>query len=189
MQYFTPELFVRLQDLTDRGASADWDRAAERYSAALQQTLPRLPASVRKLVGQDLLHDAEVLCIAQSRDNLSVTLQPERADGRLLVLSYTLVEEPTVNRAAIPDKYRTEYIAWMYDEFDLREPTAGSPSRRRGVSARNGPVPVYCHDILLSNGWELFLRFRQLKVTRPQRLLPAPRSAEGDGDAELSRSA
>ena len=190
MQYFTPELFVRLQHLEDRAALQEWDRAAERYTSALQQALPKFPAPLRKFAGECILHDAEVLSITQSRDNLSITLQPEQDDGHLLVLSYTLVEAPRLNAAAFSEQYRTEYSAWMCDEFRLGEPMACLPSsRRRGAAQQNGQVPVYCHDILLTNGWEVALRFRQFKATHPQRLLPAPRTAEKGPAGKLSQSA
>jgi hypothetical protein len=189
MQYFTPELFVRLQDLRDRGAMQEWDRASERYSAALKSMVTRLPAAVKKLAGRYHLHDAEILCISHLGDNLSITLQPEGEDEYLLVLSYTLVADPEINPSAIPEKYRTEYVAWLYDEISVGKPVAQRPSRRKGTATGNSHVPVYCHDMLLSNGWELFLRFRQLKVTRPKRLLPAPRPADGKPDGELSQSA
>jgi hypothetical protein len=190
MQYFTPELFVRLQNLEDSSAMQEWDRAAERYSSALEQVLPRFPPSLRKFAGEGILRDAEVLSITQSRDNLSITLQPELEDGHLLVLSYALVEDPQLSTAVLPERYRTEYSSWMYDEFSLSEPSARLPSRRkRGAAQRNGRVPVYCHDILLTNGWELVLRFRQFKVIRPLRLLPAPRSAKDGPAGTLSQSA
>jgi hypothetical protein len=188
MRYFTPELFARLQDLDDRAALKEWDRSAERYSTSLQQIHSRLPVTVRKLAGLPLLHDAEVLCIAQSRDKVSITLEPESDDGRLIVLSYTVVEDPQINRSAFPDTYRTEYVAWLYDEIALGKPGARRPSFPRGATARDGRVPVYHHDILLSNGWELSLRFRSVKIARPRRLLPSL-PADGNAKGELSRSA
>jgi hypothetical protein len=188
MQYFTPELVVRLQNLLDRAALEEWDRAAERYATALKRVLPRFPAPLRKFAGKAVLHDAKVLSIFQSGANLSITLQPEHEDDKLVVLSYTLVGDPRLNTAAFSDEYRTEYSAWMYDEFSQGKPIARLPGQRgKGADQQNGSVPVYCHDILLSNGWELFLRFRQFKVTRPRCLLPAPRPAEAAG--KLSRSA
>jgi hypothetical protein len=49
-------------------------------------------------------------------------------------------------------------------------------------------TPTFTHDILLSNGWEVRLRFRSMNVTRPAALLPAaPR--ECDGHATVARSA
>jgi hypothetical protein len=188
MQYFTPELVVRLQNLQDHAALQEWERAAERYASALQQVLPQFPAALRKFAAEAILHDGEVLSISQSRDNLSITLQPELEEGHLLVLTYTLVEDARLNTSVFAEQYRTEYSAWMYDEFSLGEPMARLPAGRgRGVTEQNGRVPVYCHDILLSNGWELLLRFRQFKVTRPRRLLPAPRTADPAG--KLSQSA
>ena len=87
------------------------------------------------------------------------------------------------------DQYRTEYVAWMYDEIGLGEPVMHRPSGRRRTNQENGQVPVYYHNLLLSNGWELFLRFRQLKITRPQQLLPSSRSSLRTANGELSQSA
>ena len=188
MQYFTPELFARLQDLTDRAALKEWDRAAERYSASLKQVWSRLPAAVQKLASLPFLHDAEVLCIAQSRGNVSITLDPEADDGRLIVLLYTLVEDPRINRSAIPDRYRTEYVAWLYDEIGVGEPVNRQPSWRSNATTPDGRVPVYDHHILLSNGWELSLRFRQVKITCPQRVLPSV-PADDNASPGFSRSA
>jgi hypothetical protein len=188
MQYFTPELVVRLQNLQDRAALTEWDAAAERYAAALRHVLPQFPGPLRKVASEAILHDAEVLSIFQSGTNLSITLQPELDESHLLVLAYTLVEDPRLDTAAFSEQYRTEYSAWMYDEFSLGEPIARLPARqRKGAAQQNGRVPVYCHDILFSNGWELFLRFRQFKVTRPRRILPASRTAAAAGT--LSESA
>lgn len=190
MQYFTPELFVRLQDLKDRAAAQEWDRAAERYVSALKQISPQFPAALQKLAGPYLLHDAEILCISHSRKNLAITLQPEQEDGHLLVLSYTLVEDPQLDSSAFPEPYQTEYVAWLYDELGLMEPMARRPAWGKGTTGRQErQVPVYCHDILLSNGCELLLRFRQFKVTRRQRLIPAPRPVEGERTGKLSESA
>ncbi len=189
MQYFTPELFVRLQNLKDRSAPQEWDRAAEHYTVALNKTLPKLPAAVRKLAVLPLLHDAEILCIFQVRDNLSITLLPESGDGDLIVLSYSLVEEPRVNTASFPEQYRTEYVSWMYDEIGPAKPVRQKTSRPRGTKTGNGQPLVFCHDILLSNGWELLLRFRQVKVARPQRLLPVPSSVPEKSEGKFSWSA
>jgi hypothetical protein len=46
----------------------------------------------------------------------------------------------------------------MYDEIDLDEP--------------DGEAPTFRHDIILSNGWEVSLRFRALEISRPRKLLP-----------------
>lgn len=111
-----------------------------------------LAARGAEVAGQYILHDAEVLCISHSNDNLTITLQPELADGHLIVLSYSLVEEPKINLASFPEQYRTAHVAWLYDEIGLGEPVMHQMSGRRRTTEGNGQVPVYCHNILLSNG-------------------------------------
>jgi hypothetical protein len=190
MQYFTPELFVRLQDLRDDGATAAWDRSVRDYASSLEPLLPGFPRELRQLAKGIVLHDADVLSITQQGDVLSVVVQPEEERG-VLILAYTLVEAPRVERAVIPPPDCTEHAAWLYDELVLAEPVPGPPSwqtaqdRVRG----DGRATVYAHDILLSNGWELLLKFRRFKLLRPQTLFPVPRPAEAEQEAALSRSA
>lgn len=189
MRYFTPELFIRLQNRADSAALHDWDQASDQYSETLRQMESGFPRALRKLVDEYILHDAEVLALTRSRDNLSITLLPELDDGHLLVLTYTLVEEPRVNRSAFPDPYRTTSIGWLYDELSMGTPMPRLPSRRSREAQPSTDVPTYCHEILLSNGWELVVRFRQIKITRPGRLLPEPQISGCDSARTLSHSA
>jgi hypothetical protein len=190
MHYFTPELFVRLQDLRDEAALQAWDRASAAYASSLEGTLPTLPRDLRR-VGKGLtLHDADVLTITRSSDVLSITVQPDLPGAGLLILSYTLVESPRVERSVFPREHGTEHAAWLYDELALAEPSAGPPSwqtaqdRARG----DGRVTVYTHDILLSNGWEVLLKFRRFRLGAPETLLPVARLDEEREEA-LPRSA
>ncbi|HEX5271557.1 MAG TPA: hypothetical protein VFW33_13765, partial [Gemmataceae bacterium] len=118
MQYFTPQLFVRLQDLCDDSAAREWDRVTGEFAASLADILPQLPAPLRRLAKEVPLHDADVISMTRHKDTLSVTLRPE-LPGDLLVLAYELVENPVVNRSALPPEHRTEHVAWLYDELGL----------------------------------------------------------------------
>jgi hypothetical protein len=101
------------------------------------------------------LHDARVLNIHEgSRSRFTITLHPESTPERLAILSYTLTEPPRVTQDVLPDDRRREPTAWLYDELAVEE-------------------GHFRHDILLSNGWEVSLRFRAASVTQPRALLPA----------------
>src|SRR5262245_35512936 len=113
MNYFTPDLFVRLQNLQDRTANEDWEKAVERYDAYLRSIRSRLPRSLRRIVEELSLHDAEVLCMSQRGNTLSVTLQLDPPAEALLVLDYSLVAEPKINRSALPAEYCADYPAWL----------------------------------------------------------------------------
>jgi hypothetical protein len=185
MKYFTPERFVRLQDLTVertwRAAALAWEQAGQRYRARLQQVLPRLPSGLRRLLRFTPVHDAEILSISRGRSQLTITLRPAPPAERLVVLRYTLTEPPRINRTALPERCRSRQVQWLYDELDLR-PASGLAAR----GPQGGSGPVFTHAILLSNGWEIQLRFRRLTVSRPCALLPGP---EADGAPARSRPA
>ena len=102
MRYFTPELFVRLQDIEDRAAISEWEQASRTYAEHLDEIRPRLPRSVQRFVKDVRLHDADVVSISQSGNAVFIAVQPEDQGGNLLTLAYTLVEDPCINRAALP---------------------------------------------------------------------------------------
>ena len=127
--------------------------------------------------------------MAKAGNILSLTLRPQPPSD-LVVLGYTLTESPTINRAALPEVYRTEDVAWLYDEL-THERVPGPPSWLTSADRAKGDgrATVTTHDILLSNGWEVRLRFRKIKVSRPQTLIPARHPGENDHEERLSRSA
>lgn len=176
MRYFTPELFVRLQDVEDRAAVSEWDKASRTYAEYLEALQSRLPRSVRRFVKDVRLHDADVVSISRSGNTLVITVQPEDPSGDLLTLAYTLVEAPRLNRTALSGEHRTEHAGWLYDEITVarpRAPSAAQRGRRQGQAA-TVRLPTYTHDILLSNGWELHLRFVKFKLVQAAALLPSP---------------
>ena len=66
--------------------------------------------------------------MAKAGNILSLTLPgPVHPPDDLVVLGYTLTESPTINRAALPEVYRTEDVAWLYDEL-THERVPGPPS-------------------------------------------------------------
>ncbi|HEV8062181.1 MAG TPA: hypothetical protein VGP68_20045 [Gemmataceae bacterium] len=164
MKYFTPNRLMRLQDHSDKKrylrALNDWERALQSYRDHLEQNMGRLPRGLRKLVNSISLHDAQVLDMWHANSRLNITLRPESDPSKLVVLRYVLLEQPRINREALPETMRSLQMTWLYDEWDA--------PRTLDAEGR----PVFTHDILLSNGWEIRLRFQSMAVTRPSPLVP-----------------
>jgi hypothetical protein len=176
MKYFTPERYLRLDSLEEReaflAAHEEWEEALTRYREQLQRIRKELPASSRSLrafalsIRSVYLHDARVLAMHQSGEDFSITLQPPSDPKRLAILSYKLVEEPIIEQDVLPPNRRQEPTLWLYDELDLDEP--------KSLHSLPGALgkPTIRHNILLSNGWEVILRFRSAWVKRPLRVIP-----------------
>jgi hypothetical protein len=165
MKYFTPERYLRLGSLDDEeaflAAQEQWEKALSSYREQLQLIRKELPPYSRSLrafvlsVHSVYLHDARVLAMHQSKEDFIITLQPPSDPERLTVLSYKLVEEPIIEQNVLPPERCREQIEWLYDELGLVR-----------------PKPTIRHNILLSNGWEVILRFRWARVKRPLRVIP-----------------
>lgn len=168
MKYFTPKRYLRLGNLKNEraflAAQADWERAIAGYTAHLRRIRASLPISLVRLVDSVYLHDARVLGIWQGpRSRFTVTLQPESDPSRLAILAYSLIEPARFNHGALPADVQSEPVTWLYDELDV-DRSSLRQAKNRGRIAR--------HDILLSNGWEIGLRFRKVKVSHPAAVLP-----------------
>ena len=59
--------------------------------------------------------------------------------------------------ASLPPELCSPHAQWLVDEIDLED----------------GDQPGYTHAVLFSNGWQVGLRFRDMRVTAVQPLLPA----------------
>jgi hypothetical protein len=180
MKYFTPERYLRLGNLEDKqaflAAQQDWEQAVTKYATQLRRIQEQLPAGLRRLVDSVYLHDARVLGMWLGRvSRFTISLQPESDPSRLVVLTYSLLEPPGVNKRALPPESCSEPVAWLYDELDIQ-------------SATKKRLRVFVHSILLSNGWEIRLRFRDVTVTRPMSFIPGD-PGESDLQAIVSRSA
>jgi hypothetical protein len=161
MKYFTPELYIRLQDDTEEGmdaADASWEQARARYQRRLRQVRLQLPKGLRGLLENYYLHDAEVLSMGRQGHTFVIGLRLDTPPRGLLILNYRLTEEPVINREALPPAYRSGHVEWMYDEVGLA---------RRGKKGAT-------HSILFSNGWEVQLCLRDVQVIPTQTLFPAP---------------
>ncbi|MBI1913863.1 MAG: hypothetical protein HYS12_03860 [Planctomycetes bacterium] len=202
MRYFTPDLFVRLQNCRDQQVFLDanqaWERAVESYGAQLEEIRPDMPEGLRQLTDLGSLHDASVLSAWQGRTRLTVVLHPELEASRLVVLTYHLVDPPYIDRTAIPDEYRSSHTLWLYDEIGLERETVFDVTARVQFrsedpaatgSRRESRARVFTHDILLSNGWEMRLRFHYLEVSRPTGLIPPAPGNPSPSTSTLPQSA
>jgi hypothetical protein len=169
MKYFTPELFVRLQECQTpaafRPANAEWERALEAYRARLQEIARDPDERVGRLLMSGSLHDAEVIDIGTCGSELTIVLRKQGTPG-LLLLTYGLVEPPWTSEAALPEAHRSTPTLWPYDEIDR--------------DAEGGMAPTFRHAILLDNGWEIRLRFHRLTVTQTTSLFPPVAAARPD---------
>jgi hypothetical protein len=186
MKYFTAERYLNLGNLDDKqkflAAHEQWEQAIAGYRDQLQRIRKELPRSLARLVESVYLHDARVLTMHQSDQDFFITLQPIAPPAHLIVLGYSLVEEPMIEQNVLPPERCREPIEWLYDELDLDRPEGP-----RGLPASTGK-PTFRHDILLSNGWEVRLRFRSAWVKRPLRVIPVVPN-HSDSGAVASRSA
>jgi hypothetical protein len=167
-------MYVRMQSLTQHeieAAHADWEHAVDRYERRLRRIRPKLPKSLRYLLDNLYLHDADVLSIAHNGDTFVIVLQSEVLPKDLVVVTYKLAGKPVLDFAALPREHCTTHIQWMYDEVDV-------------VS----PKKLYSHEILFSNGWHVRLRFRAVEVIVAHRLLQ-PEASHRSPRRAVARSA
>ena len=183
MKYFTPELFVKLQECEDQSAfravNASWEDAIRRYRERLGEIRTGPKDGVRDFSRRKSLHDAQVVDIGVSEKRLTIVLQETTAAG-LVSLTYSLVDSPLIDRAAIPEQHRSSPTSWLYDEIDRDEDTAYDPKLRLLAKTSGLPEgergeprwkPIFHHSILLSNGWEVRVRFHRLAVARTTSLI------------------
>src|SRR5207248_4197786 len=79
MKYFTPELYMRLQDSGTAAmdaADAAWEAAEERYEQHLQRLTPAL-APVLQMFDDLLMHDATVSSMSRRGDQLVIVLHTD----------------------------------------------------------------------------------------------------------------
>lgn len=152
MKYFTRDLIERYgspDDAVARAAGEEWETVLERYEQRLRELEPELPEPVREFNGLRL-HDADVCCMARRGDQFFMVLHKDVPPRDVVQLTYTLVEEPWIDPEALPAAGRSAVMQFLYDEFDV---------------ANEGGRKVYAQSILFSNGWELRLRFREVRVS------------------------
>ena len=161
MKYFTP-------DLIDCGQSEDgrvlneveshWDERCERYNVYLASIRDELCPGLRHIEDNYYLHDATVRGMGCREKKFVIVLKLDTPPHSLLTFTYELVEPPRIDLQSLPEvaRSRGDIIEWQYDEI---EKVAGSP-------------PTWRQSILLSNGWEVAVHFRDVEVEEMQALLP-----------------
>ena len=141
MKFFTPELYVRLQQ-TDGGAmdaaDAEWDAAAANYDRQLAALRDKLPVSALKLLDAPGLHDAEVLWMGQAGPFFAILLKLDLPPQSTLLLTYRTVCKVDLNHNSFPAEFRSSQMQWLYDEIDV-----------------GGEAGSFRHSILFSSGVEL----------------------------------
>jgi hypothetical protein len=154
MKYFTPALYLRFRS-TNGGdalkAHDDWELAIEAYRKHLEEIGGQMTTDVKKLAQTLCLHDADYLGMAllptlDSGKPLAVLLIRQNTSRTFLV--YLLSEQPLTEAFDGEWPYSTEQVHWLYDEFDVDE--AG----------------VQQHEVLLSNGQIVTLRFHEMQIIR-----------------------
>lgn len=166
MKYFTPELIVAYgsdDPAVWKEAEARWDAACEQYNTVLSSFKPSFPSGLRRIEENYSLHDAVIRSMGLREGSFVIVLQLDPPPQSLLTLSYDLVEQPIIKRDVLPAEYRSTdgHIDWQYDEIE---------------KALDQP-PTWHQSILLSNGWEVVLRFRDIRVEEMQALIPPPRGS------------
>jgi hypothetical protein len=164
MKYFTRDRYLAMQNFQEDAmdaADANWQRAVHAYEGYLQTIRPELAEPVRQLLDGFYLHDARVLSMGQRGDTLVISLQLDVPPNDLLTITYTLAEPPEVKKESFPWVKDAYAVQWLYDEIEL---------------LREGSQRHFVHSVLLSNGWEMRLPFRDVQTTTAFPLLPHPRS-------------
>jgi hypothetical protein len=154
MRSFTPQRWLRLQDTSNRTAWStafvDWEQAVRDYDEVVKR-LAANASDLRPFLQAESLHNGSVLAYGfrgQAKDQFFLLVRPCWPGDQLVLLSYQLIAPPTVRTQVLPSEWCDERSDWMYDEVGLDDNSA-----------------VFTHDILLSNGMELALRFRGFTFT------------------------
>jgi hypothetical protein len=166
MKYFTPELIVAYgsdDPAIWKNAEARWDAACAQYNTVLSSLKPSFPSGLRRLEESYSLHDAAIRSMGMREGSFVIVLQLDPPPQPLLTLSYDLAEEPIIKQDVLPVEYRSTdgHIDWQYDEIE---------------KALDQP-PTWRQSILLSNGWEVVLHFRDVRIEEIQALIPLPRGS------------
>jgi hypothetical protein len=176
MKFFTPELLDRIRSLDDEVADAaheEWERAIVRSNRRWKKIKTAFPNEVQRFEDNHVcLHDARLLSIGHEGGTFVMVLEPEPPAQTMVILTFILNGEPVVDPAALPGRSDSDWVTWMYEEFDL--------DRQKKC----------WFEVLLSNGWSVKLPFRDFYYLVAQKLFPVPKgqAAQISGEA-VPRSA
>lgn len=162
MKYYTPELIARGQSDDDDVLDEQdrlWDEAAGRYVAYLDTVRGQFPPGLKRVAESYYLHDAAVLGIGQRGANFVLVLRLDTPPRSILVFTYELLSAPAIDENALPPAARfcPDPPLWQYNEWERVE-----GGWREGL--------------LLSNGWEVSLHFRDIRVEEFDAVLPAAKN-------------
>jgi len=163
MKYFTQDLIVRGQSRDDRvlnEVEALWDENCALYAAYLDSIKDRLPPGLRQRIDSYYLHDAVIRAMGRKASSFVIVIQLDTPPHSIVNFTYDLLSEPIILKDTLPlDLCGTASIVdWQYDEIELVP----------------GQSPTWRQSILLNNGWQLTLHFRDVQVQEVQALIPTP---------------
>jgi hypothetical protein len=163
VKYFTPDLIARGQSDDSRvlnEVETLWDERCATYNAYLAPIRDQLSPGLRSIENNYYLHDATVCGLGYRTDQFVIVLQLDTPPRSFLIFTYHLIEPPRIDPNVLPEAARSrgDVVEWQYDEI---EKVQGEP-------------PMWRQSILLSNGWEVALHFRDVEVAEMQALLPVP---------------
>lgn len=172
MKYFTPDLYLRGQSQDDYvldEVARLWEEASERYVVYLDSVRSEFPPGLRHIDSNYYLHDAKIHAIGQQGNSFVIHLQLDTPPHSLVTFTFNLLQEPVIQKDVLPPNFwwPGAAVEWLYDEWE----------KLPGESAG------WAMFILLSNGWEVRLQFRDVQVQEARAILPAPRVGSGNGAA------
>jgi hypothetical protein len=164
MKYFTPQLIAMGQSNDDcilHEQQRLWEEAGDRYVAYLDTVRPHFPPGLRQIDANYYLHDAIIRAMGRHDQSFVIILQLDTPPQSILTFTYDLVEEPIIVKDALPAELcgSGPIVDWQYNEIEM---VPGEP-------------PTWRESVLLSNGWELALHYRDVEVQEVQAVLPTPR--------------
>ncbi len=161
MKYFTPDLIARGQSDDSRilnEVETLWDERCQRYNEYLASIRNELCAGLRHIEDNYYLHDAAIRGMGCRDGMFVIMLQLDTPPRSLLTFTYELVEPLRIDPHALVESTlsRGEVVEWQYDE----------------IEKVHSEPPTWRQFILVSNGWEIAVHFRDVKVEEMQALLP-----------------
>jgi hypothetical protein len=172
MKYFTPDLLSRYgadEPAIYQPATEEWEQVCQRYSCYIDSVKGQMSPGLRHIEESYLLHDAKIRAMGKQGHSFVILVQLDNPPHSLVTFSFDLLDEPVISTAALPPELRSTgpIVEWQYDELELesRQP------------------PTWSWSILLSNGWEVKLHFRDVQVQELQAMIPAPRNGQIDAPA------
>src|SRR5262249_52512467 len=127
-----------------------WEEAGDRYVAYLDTVRDRFPPGLKHIDDSYYLHDATVLGVGRRGTAFLLVLQLDTPPGSLLTFTYDLLPEPGIQQGVLSRESRMtcDPPLWLYNEIERVE------TEQAG----------WRESLLLSNGWEVRLHFRDVKV-------------------------